>query len=120
MITDSVTIDGDIDNDAAADITISADSRLNANDSDSAVIRIFGSGSQVVLEGLTLRDGNSLTANGAGFGGAIQVGTGAGDLTLLNSSVLDSQSESDGGGVHIQDGTLILTNSTVSWKQHLG
>ena len=41
IITSSLTIDGDLDNDGTPDITISADSSLGADDADSRVFLVI-------------------------------------------------------------------------------
>ena len=112
IIDDSVTIDGDIDNDGTADITIDADSGAGQDDADSAVISIVSTVDtthQVTLEGLIIRDGNHSSG-----GGGIHVAENAGDLALINSSVLDNVAAEDGGGISSRTGNLTLMGSTVS------
>ncbi|PLX39331.1 MAG: hypothetical protein C0606_02050 [Hyphomicrobiales bacterium] len=97
-----ITIDGDVDGDNAADITLSGN---NAS-------RIFSvSGSTVNLNSLTLTDGYT-----SGAGGAINHSSGT--LTITDSTIADSEANNNGGGIYSgSGGTLKLVNSTVTGNQ---
>jgi hypothetical protein len=125
-IDEDVTIDGDIDHDGKADITISGNHAT----------RLFTvlSGTST-LTALTMRDGGY--AASVHIGGAIAIGSGA-DLTVLNSTLADNSTGmggaiynagntrvinstlsgnsamSDGGAILHQSGTLSLINATLS------
>uniref|UniRef100_UPI0016451BA7 right-handed parallel beta-helix repeat-containing protein n=1 Tax=Falsiphaeobacter marinintestinus TaxID=1492905 RepID=UPI0016451BA7 len=96
VLSTDVTIDGDIDDDDIADITISG------NDAS----RVFNatSGSST-LHALTITDGS------AGSGGGIYIDTGA-TVALTNSTIRDSSAEL-GGGLWNR-GAVTLTSSTIS------
>ncbi|MEM1159430.1 MAG: choice-of-anchor Q domain-containing protein [Pseudomonadota bacterium] len=112
VITQSLNIDGDLDGDGVSDITIDGDSGAGLDDADSRILSIdsaanyanntlYGSGINVALNGLEIRDGD-VTSSGAGryngWGGGIYVG--AGDaLTLSDSVVTENTASSRAGGV---------------------
>ena len=96
---DGLTIDGDLNDDRIADITISGDANLSgSNDSGDTTIFDIQSGGVAMLDGLILRGGrgegtagshvpDSLNLPGGDAGGAI---VNAGTLTLRNSLITDS------------------------------
>jgi Ca2+-binding RTX toxin-like protein len=100
-LTNDVTIDGDVDGDNKADITISG--RTGAG-----IFRIGGATTDAHLLSLTLTDGY----NRYGNGGAVAVRGGANvdimDTTIKNSSAVY------GGGLAVFGSTLTLTNSLVT------
>ena len=105
-ITTDLTIDGDVDGDEKADITISG------NDA-SRILNITGAGTDVNLLSLTLTGGYvaasfSLTDSG----GAVFAGSGT-TLNISNTTVRDSVAGFYGGGIY-NGGTLSVINSTVS------
>lgn len=134
-ISESLIIDGDLDDDGNPDITIDANggSRVfNVNDGDNGVFQdvtlgglvitggqVYGQGGGIDnAENLILSDtivsGNT-TAEPLGHGGGIFSSTG--DLILDNSTVSGNTTTgalSDGGGIAISEGALTLNNSTVS------
>src|SRR5688572_5912437 len=71
ITTDDITINGDINGDGTADITIDADSAALANDATTRVFSIDGGVPAIsaTLNGLVIRDGNV-----AGGGGGIILG----------------------------------------------
>ncbi|MEM0922236.1 MAG: right-handed parallel beta-helix repeat-containing protein [Pseudomonadota bacterium] len=104
-ISDTVTVDGDIDGDGKADITLDAD----------GIFRVIGISAQndtdsdVTLNGLTITDGVTHTS-----GGGIYLSN-AQSLTLTNSSVVDNFAQGGGGGIFAQsDTTLVIENSLIS------
>jgi hypothetical protein len=108
-ITGDVTIEGDIDGDGDADITVSGQlsSRVfNIDDGGATTI-------SATLDGLLIENGRVIGADGGG----IRVGA-ADALTLTNSSVVSNRSEGPsgrGGGIFGDAGAAItLTNSTVA------
>ncbi len=117
ITTDGITVDGDIDGNGTADIDISADSEEGANDAGSRVFFISGAGDGTIaatLNGLVIRDGNSVVVDAAGFGGAIYVGL-ADALALTNATVSGNSADSGGGGIFgVNDSSITLTNATVS------
>ena len=100
-LSGQVTIDGDVDNDGIADITI------DGQDSH----RVFEIWSDVAMTGLVVTGGNAV-----GDGGGILVGHGSGltgRLEFSDGAVTDSTASGSGGGIRA-DGSLTLTDSTVS------
>ncbi|WP_146348518.1 beta strand repeat-containing protein [Phaeobacter marinintestinus] len=98
-LSTDVTIEGDIDGDNAADITISGGN----------LSRVFYvTGGTSTLDALTITGGNA----GAGNGGGIYIQTGA-TANLINSAVTGNTAYF-GGGIQNYGGALNLTNSTVS------
>ncbi len=97
----NITIDGDLDNDGTADVTIDANGQ-------SRVMNVTGG--TVDLDGLVLTNGNA----GAGEGGALLVSNGA-DVTVRNST-LSNSSASNGGGLALDGATstAAMHASTIS------
>jgi parallel beta-helix repeat protein len=123
ITSDGITIDGDIDGNGTADIAISADTALNANDATSRVFHVHntekneGTTIAAVLNGLIIQDGNA-----SGVGGGIYV-TSGNALTLSNSSVTGNDAHGFGGGGGIAGAPLskiALTNSYVTANNALG
>ncbi|WP_370688308.1 cadherin-like domain-containing protein [Flavimaribacter sediminis] len=106
IITSDVTIDGDIDGDGRADVTLNANSGAGQDDAVTRVMMVSGGTSH--LEGLIFTGGNDL--DGAG----VRVSGGAA-VVLENSILTGNASYLTGGGLYIQSGSMAtLTNSTVS------
>ncbi|WP_186766461.1 beta strand repeat-containing protein, partial [Phaeobacter marinintestinus] len=124
VLSTDVTIDGDIDGDDIADITISG------NDVSRVINATAGSSA---LHALTIADGEAGTGNGGGlhisygatvdvtnstisggsasFGGAVH---NAGTVTLTNSTLSGNSADNRGGGIYNNFGTATLTNTTLS------
>ncbi|MCB1499007.1 MAG: cadherin-like domain-containing protein [Bauldia sp.] len=100
IISSDMTIDGDIDGDEKADITIAANGGT----------RVFNvTAGTSTLESLIITGGN-ISAGGGG----IRVAVGSG-LTVINSTVTgNTVSAVDGGGGIYSRGTLTLLNTTVA------
>jgi CSLREA domain-containing protein len=72
-----------------------------------------------VISGVTIRRGQALGAPINNTGGGIQVTFGT--LTLVDSQVLDSTAETDGGGIGLGSGVnLVLIGSTVAGNTSTG
>ena len=99
-LTDDVIINGDVNGDHKADITISGNG-------SSRVFHVSGSGIDVELDSLTLTNGHATAVGGAILTGADTTLTVV-DTTVENSSVLG-----EGAGI-ASYGTLIVTGSTLS------
>ena len=100
-VTDAVTINGDINDDGAGDITIDADG-------SSRVIHVSTTTAPTSLIGLTITGGNS-----TGSGGGILSRSG---LTIENSTVSGNKSNGSyavGGGIYGAS-VVIVTGSTIS------
>jgi uncharacterized repeat protein (TIGR01451 family) len=97
LIQNDITIDGG-DN----DITVSG--------SNTSTVFSIDTGATVVLDSLTIADGNGVGSLSVGFGGAIY---NQGDLTVINSEVRDSSAANGGGGIN-NFGTLTLESSLVT------
>jgi hypothetical protein len=108
ITTDGVTVDGDIDRNGSADITIDADSTAGLSDAASPVF-VIGGGDFAgnTLNGLAIQDGHAVVATGGG----IVVG---GALTLTNSTVSGGSARFGGGIYAGNNAALTLINSTVS------
>ena len=137
VITDSLTIDGDLDNNGTADITIQ-------RDASAAEFRIFNvddgdtSNQTVTLDGLTVTGGVASSEEGGGgilnqenltvinsiVSGNATSGTGGGVssgfdsyLTVSNSTIGNNFASGSGGGIYIYDsdfgGYLTVSNSTI-------
>ncbi len=104
-ITQSLTIDGDLNDDGVPDITISGNNlsrvfKINTTNPDTAT-----------LEGLNITNGNS-----PGGGGILASG---GTLTVTHStvsgnSVIGGSGSTGGGGIYAVGATLTVIHSTVS------
>ncbi|ODN70127.1 hypothetical protein [Methylobrevis pamukkalensis] len=106
QINQSLLIDGDIDGDDKADITISGDADGDG-DGNSGVIYV-SAGTEVTLSSLSLTKG--LAANGGG----IRTGTGV-ELTLRHTSLFDNVATGRGGGLFLGDfSALYAVNTTIS------
>jgi parallel beta-helix repeat protein len=106
-LTSNLTIDGDIDGDGRPDITLSANSAAGVDDADTRVVLIDGTGTDVTLNGLIIRDGNYF------HGGGILLNSGT-EVTLSNSVVTGNYSSIDGGGIELPGrSTLTVVNSTI-------
>jgi predicted outer membrane repeat protein len=139
ITTDGITIDGDIDGNATADITIDADSAAGLDDATSRIFFISDGAASTIsttLNGLVIRDGvtggsggaiylavadaltltnATISGNTAGiFGGGI-FGRIDAAITLINSTVSGNSADDEGGGIFgLTNAALTLTNATVS------
>ena len=97
-LTEDVTIDGDVDGDHKADITISG------NDA-SRIFNISGGNTDVTLQSLTLTDGHAVAGLGLtdGQGGAV-LAYDSGLLTIIDTTIKDSNADSHGGGLSVEFG----------------
>lgn len=121
-ITDSLTIDGDLNKDGTADITVQRETNapsfriLSVDDGDNTIEQT------VLLEGLIIANGR-ITFNSDDGGGGIRNHE---NLTIVNSLITGNSTvgldvsyyyspipDVDGGGIW-SNGTLTLRNSTVS------
>ena len=104
-ITDDLTIDGDIDNDGSADITVDANQKS----------RVF-----IVFDGDYFNQKSTVTFNGLIIQGGAVAGHGAGianweNLTISNSIIRDNTtSAGQGGGLFSEFGDVTVNNSTFS------
>ncbi|MGD9924612.1 MAG: choice-of-anchor Q domain-containing protein, partial [Pseudorhodoplanes sp.] len=101
-LTKDITINGDIDGDRKADITISGNDASRIFDIAGAI-----TGTEVELRSLTLKQGNA----GGGFGGAVTV-AGTTILKVIDSTISDSAAVSGGGIAAF--GPLTVVNSTIT------
>ena len=106
--TDSITIDGDINNDGTADITLSGNSALR-------ILNISIDGADVTLEGLIFADGKATN------GGALAVTKANVTLNISNSiftgnAATEAKVASGGGAIYISGANMELniSNSTFS------
>ena len=98
----SITIDGDVNGDDKADVT------LSGNDT-SRIFNIITGATDVVLQSLNLTDG--LTAGS--YGGAVRVNSSSAALTIIDSTIANNTAGTGGGGIYSK-GTLSVVNSTIS------
>jgi len=112
FIDKTVTIEGDINDDEIADVTISGD---GANDG----VDIFSVGD---LRVLTIEAGVTATLEGlvitGGFadelkGGGLYIASGA-TVTLSDSRVIANKAGDAGGGIYVDGGTLIIEETIIS------
>ena len=111
-IENSVTIDGDLDDDGAPDITISGNGQsrvFNINDGNNSFHK------NVKLDGLILTDGYT-NINAAPNGGAIASWE---TLAIVNSRITDSAAKTNGGGIAHEYGSLYVSNSLISGNRTL-
>ncbi|MCZ4353694.1 calcium-binding protein [Roseovarius aestuarii] len=95
-ITSGVTIDGDLNGDGIADVTIDGNGL-------SRIFEVTG-GANVTINGMTLQNGAT-----TGSGGAIAVGFAGNTLNVSNSNFVDN--EADDGGAIATVGTLAVANT---------
>ncbi|MBI3672800.1 MAG: M10 family metallopeptidase C-terminal domain-containing protein, partial [Rhizobiales bacterium] len=98
-LTNDVTIEGDINGDGLADITISG----NRND---RILSITGEATDATLSHLNLVDGLAASGNG----GAIYAGYAA-SLTIIGSTIANSTAAGGGGGLYARGSRLMLVDS---------
>ncbi len=99
-----LTIDG---SSLASRITISGDS--DASGSGNVQVFFFSSGGNVTLDSLIITRGWTSVF---GYGGGIYISSG--ELTLKNSTVMDSYAGNAGGGIYIAGGAVTINNCTIS------
>ena len=97
-LTNDVTIDGDINGDDKADITISGGTTTR-------IMNQTGATTDVALLSLTLANGNAV----GGDGGAILVNYGS--LVIGNTTLRNNVAGDDGGAIRTQGTTLTIYNS---------
>jgi len=84
-----------------------------SGNNNSGVFTIMGSGSICSISGLTITGGHPSTASGATFGGGISHPTG---YLKVSNCAITANTATAGGGI-FNNGTLDLTNCTVSGNQ---
>jgi CSLREA domain-containing protein len=99
-LTSDVTINGDVNGDLKADVTISGGDA-------SRIFNIAGSTTDVALASLTLTNGFS-----SGQGGAI-LASDIGKLDLLHTTIKNSNAATDGGGLAVDQADVTITNSVM-------
>lgn len=108
-ITNSVTIEGDIDQDGSSDVTVSRDGNASAF----SVFRLDdGNGiadQTITINGLTISGGAALDSTNPGGGGIYNLE----NLILTSSSIRDNTAIS-GGGILNETGNVTITNSSIS------
>ncbi|MEM8576161.1 MAG: hypothetical protein AAGF48_16265, partial [Pseudomonadota bacterium] len=105
-LTSDMTIDGDIDGDERADITVSGDDA-------SRVFTITGADTDATLNSLAIADGFS-TING----GAIYT-VGSSSLTINDSTIRDSEA-GNGGGIYNRGSDLAVNASLIAGNRATG
>jgi filamentous hemagglutinin family protein len=102
-----IVLNGQLNVTDPAGLTIKGNGASNTIIDGGGVDRVFNASvGNMTFEGVTIRNGNSVL----GDGGGIRVANG--NVTLINSLVVDNVAEAAGGGIRGNDVTLI--NSTVS------
>jgi CSLREA domain-containing protein len=99
-ITEDLTIDGDMDGDNRADITLSGNNT-------SRILNITGGSTDVSLKSLTITAGFT-----SGQGGAVYAFD-AGTLTIIDTSIENSHADSHGGGLRVYATDLTMVNSLI-------
>ncbi|WP_442578704.1 choice-of-anchor Q domain-containing protein [Mesorhizobium sp. ASY16-5R] len=100
-VSTDITIDGDVNGDDKADITISGSDAFQ-------IFNITGGSTDVTLASLDLTKGRVGGSNGAA------VAFNGGTLTVVDSTISDSVAASNGGGIGVMSGTLAVVKSTIS------
>ncbi|MEL6477098.1 MAG: right-handed parallel beta-helix repeat-containing protein [Pseudomonadota bacterium] len=108
-IADTVIVDGDIDGDGKADITLDAQGNFRALE-----ISAGAADSDVTLNALTITGGRA-----HGVGGGIRVNADQ-SLTLTNSTVIDNFSSDGGGGIWANRANLTIENSLITGNTTAG
>ncbi len=128
-ITNSLTVNGDVDGDDVADITISGDANgddlttsdfwgniitdVSSNTNTSDNIRVFytAAGSSGVLNGLVVTGGVTTGGNGGGIYGLLST------LTVSNSSISGNKASGYGGGISANSLSLYVSDSLISQNE---
>ncbi|MDQ6435109.1 calcium-binding protein [Mesorhizobium sp. LHD-90] len=100
-VSTDITIDGDVNGDDKADITISGSDAFQ-------IFNITGGSTDVTLASLDLTKGRDSGSPGAA------VACNGGTLTVVDSTISDNHAASNGGGIGVLSGTLAVVNSTIS------
>ena len=114
VLTSDITIDGDVNGDNKADVTISgdADNSGTANTGDSRIFAVTGSGTDVDLSSLNLTNGFAVIGDGQtgsnGAGGAVYAKYGT-TLDMIDTTISGSQAKF-GGGVFANAAPTTMTN----------
>ena len=108
IINNDVSIDGDINGDNQADITLDGGGQR--------ILKIVqsnfgGEYADVDLKSLTLTNGNATLAGGGDDGGAIYVGFNVGSLDILDTTFSNNSATFGGGAIHAQSGQVTIVNS---------
>ncbi|WP_119270923.1 choice-of-anchor Q domain-containing protein [Taklimakanibacter deserti] len=103
VLTSDVTIDGDINGDNKADVTISGNSAHR-------IFNITGSSTDVALASLTLANASS-----SGAGGAI-LASDAGTLDILDTTIRNSGAATNGGGIAADQTDVTIANSLLMFN----
>jgi FG-GAP-like repeat len=132
-VTKNLTIDGDVNGNGTAAITISGGniSRVfyfgnSTTDTLDGLVMVNGNivgqnggaiavGQSLTLSNCRLADNSASTSGvpGGGAGGAISVGFNN-SVTLLNTAIYNNSAQTCGGGIYNSDGTVNVVNSTLS------
>jgi CSLREA domain-containing protein len=112
-------LDGDLDITAGSQVTISHAGITPTAISGGGLDRVLHilSGGNATISGVTIRDGR--TTGGGEFGGGIQ--NDEGTLVLSNSTITANSANANGGGMeNFNGGTATLTNVTISGNTATG
>ncbi|MGV3550616.1 choice-of-anchor Q domain-containing protein [Rhizobium sp.] len=128
-ISEDLVIDGDIDGDNKADVTLSGGNATR-------LLAMTGATTDVALKSLTLVEGYSQTSGGTvladnigslsirdttmayGFssGNGAAIATTGTDLRVVNSLFVYNQAIGDGGAIHVSGGSATFVNSTLYYN----
>ncbi len=133
-ISQNITIDGDVDGDDVADVTIDgdgfADRLIHINNGAAVTLNsltlanatVSGYGAAILVSGvgtdLTLND-TRLTGNEAAYGGAIAV-SGTSNELVINNSLIDQNISTQAAAVHFSSSgfsSLSINNSTIAFNR---
>ncbi|MAX96973.1 MAG: hypothetical protein CL559_14140 [Alphaproteobacteria bacterium] len=110
-INKALTIDGDLDDDMSADISLDGAG-------SSRILYVFGSDYDLNLNGLNFQNANVINETGKAFpnkGGAIYSTLSGGDVEIQNSAFSDNYADHGGGAISLMFGdTLRIDNTTFS------
>jgi CSLREA domain-containing protein len=112
-VTGTITLGSTLDITGSGGLTITGPGAsaltISGNNAVQDINISSANGTPVTLTGLTVTDGN--TSN---RGGAIGTTSNSPDLSLVNDTISNSTSTSDGGGVYTDRGPLLVSGSTIS------
>lgn len=107
-ISEDVTINGDVNGDYKADITISGNILTR-------IFNVTGSTTDATLRSLTLTDGFAAAASG----GAV-LAVGINSLTIVDTSIQYSGADQDGGGLYASANNVAIGNTTFRTNGAMG
>ncbi len=109
-ITKSLSLIGGFSTGGGAQNTVQFETIINGNDSHRVINSHTAGGLTIVLDGLTIRHGNSTT-----LGGGVLIGTsmGVNTLSINNVQIMSNQTTQYGGGIFVSNTNTSITKSLI-------